>query len=474
MNVTRRDVLKASGLAVGGLALADKLALAKSSSRIDTLALAKSSGNTSGSASNRNSLFDALQPCHPQHENLANDEMRISFLGSWYCPRLAQECNSVFVELGNGDSFVFDCGSGVMGKYNALGVPLSRMNKIFLTHLHGDHMSDLMHIYSFGPAYDRKVPLYVWGPTMSNVPDPVTGQIYNDGTIAYCQLLREAARWHTESFSFQSTEFVTYDIPSWTVPTAPPDKKDAYDLVPFECPWAQEGFVAYQYNNVKITSFPAVHARQGSISYKLEWTIGNDHTGKPIVLSMIFTGDTKPNNYVIRQATQGVDVLIHEMTTSPEIWTQNFTGLTPADGAAYTTAVAVCERVIESSHTPEKAFGYILSKLAVPPRLAVGTHFPATDDTISEAFDAMEFWYPKGDVTVASDFMVLNVTRMGVRQRRAVVSDYSWATLSTAISQAPSSDFVVPKYHDVNGLGNPYAQLDPKADVIPPSVYDPS
>ncbi len=138
-----------------------------------------------------------------------------------------QQC---FVELGNGDSFVFDCGSGVMGKYNALGVPLSRMDKIFLTHIHGDHMSDLTHIYCFGPGYDRKSPLYVWGPTASGLKDPGQPGVYynNDGVIGYCQLLREAVRWHTESFSFQSTALKNYQYPQWKVPTLsglPPQQK---------------------------------------------------------------------------------------------------------------------------------------------------------------------------------------------------------------------------------------------------------
>jgi len=467
MKVTRRDALKASGLVVGGLALGDKLALADHSRNLDVC------------PSSCNTLFNSLEPCYPQQETLDKDEMRITFLGSWYCPRLAQECNSVFVELGNGDSFVFDCGSGVMGKYNALGVPLSRMDKIFLTHIHADHMSDLTHIYCFGPAYDRKSPLYVWGPTTSGVLNPVPPpKYYDDGTIAYCRRLREAVRWHTESFSFQSTAWKNYAYPQWKVPTPsglpPQDKKDAYDLVPFECDWTKEGFLAYQFNNVTITSFPAVHAREGAISYKLQWKT-KDAKGKAVTLSMIFTGDTKPNNYVIRQATDGVDVLIHEITTSAEIWTQYFTGISPTDEPAYSNAVAALQRVQDSSHTPEKAFGYILGQLQllkVAPRLAVGTHFPATDNTIREAFSQIRLDYPKGEVTIASDFMVINVTKQRIRQRRAVVSDYSWATLSPAVVYADPSEFEEAKYHDTNGVGDPYAQLDPNADVIPKSDYE--
>lgn len=460
MKVTRRDLLKASGLAMGGFAIGDKLALAVA-------------GNTGTGLTQHNSLFESLEPCYPQQEALGPQEMRITFLGSWYCPRLAQECNSIFVELGNGDNFVFDCGSGVMGKYNALGVDLERMNKIFLTHLHGDHMSDLTHIYTFGPAYDRKSPLYVWGPTNSGVPDPVSGQTYNDGVVTFCKLLREAVRWHTESFSFQGTAFASPTIPQWEVPNAP-NYVDAYDLVPFECDWSQEGFVAYKYNNVTITSFPAVHTRAGSMSYKLVWKIGQDATGNDVNLSMIFTGDTKPTDYVIHQATDGVDVLIHEMTTSAELWTEKFTGISPGD-PAFSNAVAALQRVIDSSHTPEKALGYILSRLNRPPRLAVGTHFPATDDTIREALTAIRSWYPKGDVTVASDLMVINVTKAGIRQRRAVVSDFSWATIDPAISHAPASTYAVPKYSS-GGIGDPYAQLDPNSQQywIEPDVYNPS
>ncbi len=464
MKITRRDAIKTSGLTLGGIAVAGNAALGDSAK--------VNAGNTTGAGlSEHNSLFQALEPCHPQRETLGPQEMRITFLGTWYCPRLSQEANSVFVELGNGDSFVFDCGTGVMTKYNALRIPLSRMDKIFLTHIHGDHVGDLTHIYTFGPAFDRKSPLYVWGPTNSGVLDPVTHQPYNDGVVAYCSQLREAVRWHTESMSFLSTAWANPKVPTWTKPD-PGGNIDSYDLVPYELPWNVEGYLAYQSNGVSIYSFPAVHTRQGAISYKLAWEIGTDQQGKPITLSMIFTGDTKPNNYVIRQATGGVDVLIHEITTSPEMWTENFTGIPPTNEPAFSNAVAVAQRVMDSSHTPEKAFGYILSQLKNPPALAVGTHFPASDDTLREAFSEIRYWYG-GPVTVALDLMVLNVTTAGVRQRRAVVSDFTWAALSPTVVYADPSEFATPKYHDKNGVGDPTAQLDPYADIIPPSVYDP-
>ena len=213
-------MLKLSGLGLSGLVLGAG----------PKEAIAATSGSGS---SNRNSYFQKLKPLVPGKKPLGVDEMRITFLGSWFSPRIAQSCNSVFVEVGwdsnknlPRDQFIFDCGTGVVSKYFAMGIPLSRMNKIFFTHIHGDHMSDLTYIYCFGPAYDRKAPLYVWGPRRSGLvyrdPNGSVSGPYNDGTADFCNLLREAARWHTESFSFETTARTDYNLPSWTCPNATP------------------------------------------------------------------------------------------------------------------------------------------------------------------------------------------------------------------------------------------------------------
>ncbi len=107
------------------------------------------------------------------------------------------------------DSFVFDLGSGVSTNYAAMNISPSRMDKVFLTHLHGDHVNDLAHLYHMGPSMDRKSPQYVWGPGPSDIMCPTWGsnppRKYNDGTRAFCASLRSALRWATESFSFQTT-----------------------------------------------------------------------------------------------------------------------------------------------------------------------------------------------------------------------------------------------------------------------------
>ena len=64
---------------------------------------------------------------------------------------LAQQGVSVYVEVGPTqdtagamppplDYAMFDCGMGCLANYIAAGIPYQRMNKIFLAHLHADHI----------------------------------------------------------------------------------------------------------------------------------------------------------------------------------------------------------------------------------------------------------------------------------------------------------------------------------------------
>jgi len=475
----RRDLLRLSGLAVGSLAVGGALSGCSSSEEAPPPKTA-----STDYLAQQNSLLANLPPYYPGTESLARDEMRITFLGTTPIPMLSQAAVSVFVELGNGDCFVFDLGTGSIIKYWAMKINMDRIFKIFIAHLHADHMGDIPFVYGFGPSYGRLWPLYIWGPTRSGLtyhdPNGTQRGPYNDGTADYCGMLEQLLVWHNESQSFEPTSLKSYQS---SVPvrfdTTGSTKYDAYDIVVKELPWQNSGTIvagtpdniAYNHNGVKITHFPAVHTRQGSISYKLEWTRPSGE-----VLSMMYCGDTLPSQYVIDQAKPGVDVLIHEMVVPASVWVTKM-GMSP-------TAVAVnqAQQVQDSSHTPQLAFGYVLQQIVeqggIAPRLAVGTHFQATDDLISAALADIGYWYRQGDVTVASDTMVLNVTKAGIRIRRGVVSSHQWP-----ITNPPDpKDMNVPKYwmsDPSTGLptGAPQAQLDPVAlanYVIPSSKYSKS
>ena len=550
--ITRRDALKYSGLALGGMVIGGNAIDAFASKKAPPIDDCSPSGCPTGTCdyppdeqdTQQYTYFSHLEPISFIDETTyeyippASNEMRITFMGSTIPPELrrAQNMMSIFVEVGDacgeGDRFVFDCGSGVCTNYNSMGVSFGKMDKIFLTHLHGDHMSDLTHIYCFGAVSNRKSPLFVWGPAPSRVESPITprclyddganafcrnlqeargpgsssmkiprppGRLYDDGVNAFCRNLREACRWHSESQSFISTSYKGYEPPtrrSWGLPCNPrpvsddpPD--DGYAMIPIELDWRKYGRregdnVAYhnRKSGVKITHFPVIHTRKGSIGYKLEWN----------GLSMVYTGDTKPEYHSIAQA-KGVDVFIHEMNPPAEVWTFKNLGLTapPEDNESFNNNVDYTKMVQNSSHTTQGAFGYLLSQIDPLPRLTVATHFPVADDMVECALNSVQAHFGEGEIVWdpyepnrsnmiwSFDLMVLRVTADEITQHQGVVSDFAF--------QAPTSlpdNLNPPKYwtfqvdedgnlvYDEYGnpikIGDPYAQIDTSTEI--PSCDD--
>jgi len=73
------------------------------------------------------------------------------------------------------------------------------------------------------------------------------------------------------------------------------------ELIVHEFDYRVPGQVVYEENGVKIQSFPAVHAFDGPVSYRLDWN------GR----SFVFSSDTYPNRWFLEYA-QDADIVIHE------------------------------------------------------------------------------------------------------------------------------------------------------------------
>ncbi len=433
--------------------------------------------------------------------DLAADEMRITFLGTGSPPgRMAQQLMSIFVEVGPWlpdpgggfgkatDSFVFDCGPGCFVNSGAMGITYSRMDKIFISHLHGDHMSDLTMLYCFGPVCDRKWPLYVWGQGPSGVENPSgSPKRYDDGLYAFCSHFREAMRWHTEGQSYLPTSYPGYQVPAqkdWNtpVPLTPVGDdaaNDSYAIVPIELDWTKIGLdrngnpdysnIACENNGVRITHFPVVHYRKGSMGYKLEWN----------GLSMVYTSDTRPETVSIQQAHnggKGVDVFIHEISIPPEVGVMKSMGLTFPDHSVpgFDQGLESLGAIVESAHTPQGAFGYLLSQIDPRPQLTAAVHFTLADDTVECALNSVRKHVPEGsypelgkDIVFPTDLMVLKVKKgensqpPKIEQFMGEVSDYTFGPLQNVYARlAPA------KYP------SPTAQLDTTNLIQPgPDTY---
>jgi len=102
----------------------------------------------------------------PNSEDLGPDEMRLIACGTGMpTSRPKQAASCWLLELGNGDKFLFDIGTGSAERIAAMQIPYNYLDKLFLSHLHTDHFGDLDALSVSGALSGRQKPLRVWGPS---------------------------------------------------------------------------------------------------------------------------------------------------------------------------------------------------------------------------------------------------------------------------------------------------------------------
>ena len=308
--------------------------------------------------------------CHHKDEPLDDNEIRITCCGSGSpFVRQGQAATSWLMELGNGDKFVFDVGGGSVTNLFSLEIPSALLDKLFLTHLHLDHVSDF-HVLYDALGWGRNFPLQVWGPS---------GYTKEMGTAHFCELMHQAALWHDQS--------------KWGVVP-----RGGMQIVAHEFDYSQFSqdnprLLVYDENDVKIYAFPVIHTIYGAVGYRLEWN----------GLAISFHGDGKPNTFEAEQA-KGVDVMMHEVLLDAATLEQAM-GL-PAEAA----------RAVANEHTRGTTLGKELS--IAQPRLGVGYHYIVNDQFVDPVFNLLaQTW--DGPFVLAMDLTVINVTTEQIVVRMA-------------------------------------------------------
>jgi ribonuclease Z len=325
----------------------------------------------------------------PNTELLGADEMRITALGTGM-PNQTKAAVSIsyLVELGNGEKFIFDIGSGALGNLFSLRPDFSKLDKVFASHLHVDHVGDFMGLHIGGWLSGRYTPIHIFGPT---------GSTPELGIKAFVEGMKKGYAWDLATRS-----------------GALPDLGAQIKVHEFD--YKQENEVVYQENGVMIRSWPAIHSLDGSVSYSLEWN----------GLKYVFGGDTYPNKWYIDFA-KDADVASHECFLPPEALAAYF-------GWDLSQATYVSTRI----HTEPQAFGKVMS--AVKPRLAVGYHSVQSPENNAAIMDGVRKTYD-GPLAIARDLMVINVTKETIKVRMATVDEYVLPPdVSEGYIKAPRTD----------------------------------
>ena len=101
--------------------------------------------------------------------------------------------------------FVIDCGRGSPSAFADAGLDFTRLEAVFLTHLHADHVGDLpgMLLYPWGVRAGENGPLppiRVYGPSRPESPPAGDGTLHRRTTIHPERPFPGAATWSTPSW----------------------------------------------------------------------------------------------------------------------------------------------------------------------------------------------------------------------------------------------------------------------------------
>ena len=286
----------------------------------------------------------------------ADSDFKVTLLGTGSPnPNAERFGPSTLVEAGN-QKLLFDAGRGASVRLWQLGVPLSRIDALLLTHFHSDHTNGIPDVWLTGwvdtPYGRRKAPFTVIGPVGAK---PLMLNLEK----AYADDIR--VRLADEKLPADGIKVAVQEF-----------KADG---------------VVYQQGGVTVTAFEVDHGDEIKPAYGYRI----DYKGRSAVIS----GDTRVSENLVKHS-KGVDLLIHEVATvNPDALKAN----------------AGFQRILDHHVTPHQAGG-IFSR--TKPRLAAYTHlvflpdprFPGqtTDDVVRQTRETYD-----GPLQVGADLMSFSI-----------------------------------------------------------------
>lgn len=90
--------------------------------------------------------------------------LRVSILGSGAALPTPERCTSATTLLYEGEILLFDCGEGTQLQLRRAGLRHGRLSRIFITHMHGDHVIGIMGLLMTMELSGRERPIELYGP----------------------------------------------------------------------------------------------------------------------------------------------------------------------------------------------------------------------------------------------------------------------------------------------------------------------
>jgi ribonuclease BN (tRNA processing enzyme) len=289
--------------------------------------------------------------------------------------------------------FVIDCGRGSPSGFADAGLSFSRLEAVFLTHLHADHVGDLpgMLLYGWGVregTHGPLPPIRVYGP-----PRPAT---LPDGDAAF----HRETTIHPERPAPGTADLVdsilagyAYHLNVMPLDARMPDPGALVRAIDIPVPPRTDGHppapvTVVEDDAVRVTAIPVTHGHAiPALAYRFDTADG----------SVVFSGDTTANDGLIALA-QGADILVHQVADLGYLERHGVTGEALQRMAGLHTDVSEVGSVAERARVGE---------------LILSHYLPADTGAISEAQ-----WAERagrgftGTTTAGRDGLRRNIQRM--------------------------------------------------------------
>jgi ribonuclease Z len=236
--------------------------------------------------------------------------LQITFLGTAASiPTSTRALSSVAVQR-QGELFLFDCGEGTQKQMIQAKIGFNRKTKVFVTHMHGDHVLGLPGLLQTMSLLGRDKPIQIFGPkgTMNFIEAMIsTVEFSLYFPIEVCEMENEGLVIKTKEYEVHAA-WAEHSVPCL-----------AYALT--EKPRAGK-FHPEKAAALGVPKGPLWHTLQDGKKIKLI----NGRTVKPqevldpprLGRKIVIVGDTKPSDNIARLA-RGADVLVHEATFAEEL-----------------------------------------------------------------------------------------------------------------------------------------------------------